>query len=187
MLQRVAAAARNAVKPGGEFDTWDDDVKAALLRRTFATTPREAEQLTHLFFSGDACFNHNTKMSTALPGPVLLNPSTTGVVKAASVSRGAPLPPGRDPDSWWGRECRLSGVEEAMWDTVKKLYPDDPWSKGVFIKVGSRLMITSNVDIENGLVNGALCTVTSKVTSRRDVYRHLTDTSRRVGQARPRR
>lgn len=101
-------------------------------------------------------------MSKALPGPALLNPSTTGVVKAATVSRGVPLPPGRDPASWWGRECGLSGVEEAMWDTIKKLYPDDPWSGGVYVKVGSRLMIRSNVDIESGLVNGALCTVTSK-------------------------
>ena len=169
MLQRVAAAARNSVHSTSNdksFGAWDEDVRDALLRRTFNETPREAAHLTHLFYGGQACEEHNYAKSRALSGPVLLSTAVTGVIKFTSLSRGRPFEPGIHPadrPAWWGQHFELGESNTAaMWDTLKGLYPDDPWSGGVYVKAGSRLMITSNVDFAHGLVNGALCTALSK-------------------------
>ena len=162
MLQRVAAAARNSVHSAHgdkSFNKWPAEVKDALLKRTFAKTPKEAAHLTHLFFAGEACSSHNAAMSTQLKTSTLKSASITGIIKSTSLSRAPFSLHSECAEDWWGAKVYLEdATANAMWATIKELYPDDPWYGGTCVKVGSRLMVTSNMDFELGLVNGALCT-----------------------------
>ncbi|XP_065576394.1 ATP-dependent DNA helicase PIF1-like, partial [Artemia franciscana] len=92
----------------------------------------EPTEVIHIFANLKTVYDHNTAMLTTLAGPVVnLEAKDTQVQRGKTFFLSKPL----------------SSVKSALLPLVQ-------------VKIGARVMLTSNLDVTDGLVNGALGTVT---------------------------
>lgn len=146
---RVAKAMRS----GQRLSQWPEDVRAALLARSFDRTPPGMEDCTHCFFGNDAVQKHNAQKNAALPGEGLV---TAEVTRSLSAFNCGERVPGSREDS------------VLLWKKVEALYSEVPWAgDGMQVKAGTKVMFTKNVDVDDGITNGATGVVIGLVRMKR--------------------
>jgi hypothetical protein len=148
--QAVARLARS----GTPFNNWPADQKDALTERCFNAVPSAASDVTHLFFANASSKEHNINKNAALLGDVLLN---TTVSTAESYT--AHLRTLEHVDLW-PQAARVmdEAANAAAWASIRAQYDDVPWNDrtdSLAVKPGTKVMLTRNSSVKDGLVNGA--------------------------------
>ena len=111
-----------------------------LLSRELKITPNHPDypiDLMHVYAQNDACAEWNNLRINCLPGELTVS---------------------RSVDVAKDRRTNLSGI----------IFPDKPKMTGnlvkeLYLKIGARVMLTTNVNVSDGLTNGAMGTVTELV------------------------
>jgi hypothetical protein len=144
--QMIAAHMRSNVR----FEDWPKDAKDLLLSRTYTMTPPAAEDITHCYWSNAANEERNQKKNNALSGAIVIEAkANTSVTYSTRLDES-------QKTAWGVKLCMSESELKSVWASIEADNRLIPWKTSLPIKVGSKLMITKNVDQTNGVFNGAV-------------------------------